>query len=178
MKRTQLWEVLSFFIVLAVAVDLVYVHKELRRVERLSSGRETAAEGDQLLPMKAFAMSGEEVRIPANRQRLVLYMSRHCGACAKAMPNWSAMARTLGKENVLFAVPDGDTADLREMPAYLASYQLQGFPVVKLDDQVITRFNMFAVPSALLIGSDGTVRKVWRGALDQETVLRLWKSNR
>jgi len=175
-RRSRFFDIFSFLVVLAVGVDLVYMHAQLRKIERLVIAGDSAVTGDKLLPMIATTVSGAKISIPADRKRLVFYISRHCGACTKAMPAWSDTARTLGRENVLFLLADSDPEALREMPAFLASYRLQGFSAVKVDERLMSRLNMFSVPRALLVGSDGTIQKVWQGTIDQKALLKIWDS--
>lgn len=183
MQKSKVIDWLSLVIAVAIGSDLIYTHVRLRNIEKITPGgnlaaaEETMPTGTKFLPMPAKSLLGHRVRIAAGRQKLIFYISTSCGVCAKQMPEWSEAARTLGKESVLFLTAENPPVATREVPKYLASYGVEGFPTASIDKQVMMNYSMFSVPRILLVSNDGRVRQVWGGRVARETLLQAWNSH-
>jgi hypothetical protein len=146
----------------------------VQRLEVVTRGAGDALDAAKLLPMPATTGAGQHVTVARGEPRLIFYMSPHCGYCGKNMPVWSDIAHRVGLNHALFLV--GDEREMPQMPAYLAKYAVAAVPAVAADPEVLGRFYMMQVPKTVLVSGDGTVQKVWRGAVTTEAVLQAWTS--
>ncbi len=171
MKKLPVFDILSLVIIVMLGVDLYRTHDRLNRLELFTRGGEPL-DSSSLLPMAAAAATGQQVTIRRGEPRLIFYMSAHCGICGQNMPVWSAIARQVGPKHALFLV--SDPVEMPLMPAYLAKYDLGGFPVVTADREIVNRYYMLTVPKTVVVDADGKVVKVWRGVVTAGDVLHGW----
>ena len=174
MKKFPILDVLSLIIILALGYQLYQVQQRLQRLETVTRGAGDALDAARLLPMPAVTPAGQRVTIGRGEPRLIFYMSPHCGYCGKNMPVWSDISHRIGASHALFLV--GDEKEMPQMPAYLAKYDVGGVPTAAADQEVLGRYYMLQVPKTVLVSGDGTVEKVWRGAVTTEAVLQAWTS--
>src|SRR5436190_9830861 len=103
MFRKKLVDVLSLCVAVAIGADLVYTNVRLRKLERIAEASpfgepSSLVVGAKFLPSRATSFNGRTVDLPAGHEKLIFYLSTHCGACAKQLPDWSQAAQALGKD--------------------------------------------------------------------------------
>ncbi len=174
MKRFPILDVVSLIFILAVGVFVMDLSTRVRALERSAGGTTDLLNGAKLLPMPAAALTGVPVQIPPGRRQLIFYMSPRCGSCERTMPAWTNLAHQLGRNNVLFLLADSNQESIDALPQYLRSHQLSGFNAVRVDPEVMKRYQMLQLPRTILVSGDGRVQQVWRGSLSTDAVLQAW----
>jgi thiol-disulfide isomerase/thioredoxin len=174
MKKLPIIDLLSLIVILFVGFEVWQLQGRVDRLELVNRGDGDALQSASLLPMSAVTPAGQRVTIGRGQPRLIFFMSTHCGYCAKNMPVWTQIAQKVGRDHTLFLL--GNPEEMKEVPGYLAKYGLNGFPAAFADQDVIGRYYMKLVPRTLLVSSNGTVEKVWRGAVTSDSVLQGWNS--
>ncbi|HEV8432590.1 MAG TPA: hypothetical protein VGR95_04195 [Thermoanaerobaculia bacterium] len=174
MKKVPIVDLLSLVIIIALGVDVYWMHDRIDRLELVARGQGDALDYASLLPLSGENASGQQTKVDRGAPKLIFYMSTHCGVCAHNMPVWSDIARQVGPQHVVFVL--SSPAERPAMSAYLAKYGLGGFPAVTADPKVVDRFYMYTVPKTVLVNSRGKVEKVWRGVVTAQAVLPVWNS--
>jgi hypothetical protein len=175
MRRPAVVDVLSIILVVGLVGDLAYLHHRMSVTGKLSSTGDLL-DGARLLPMPAVGLTGERITIETGRPKLLLYTLPSCGGCRREMPEWVTAARQIGRENVLFVLAGATPDQARNVPEYLSSNQLPGFPAVRVDSSIMKEYHMLAIPRTILVDSNGVVKQVWRGAVVAKTIIQAWKS--
>lgn len=173
-KKLPVLDLLSLAVIVILGFQLYQVQQRVQRLETVTRGAGDALDAAKLLPMPAVSAAGQHVTIGRGEPRLIFFMSPHCGYCGKNMPVWSEIAHRVGAAHVLFLV--GNEREMPQMPAYLAKYSVAGVSAVAADQDVVGRYYMLQVPKTMLVSGDGTVEKVWRGAVTTEAVLQAWST--
>lgn len=174
-RLVSLFDAFTFLLILALGGYIVHLHRRIALLEAPLERNERLS-GAALLPMPARDFAGKAVTVPSGRKRLIFYLTPRCSSCTENMPIWASLSRQVGAASTMFLVVDGGDAVTREMPPYLRSYDLHEASVIRLDPQVMYRHGMFSVPRTILVGADGTVKRVWRGSVAAEKVIEAWKS--
>lgn len=117
---------------------------------------------------------GNPLAFPYNedqRSTLIMVFSPHCGVCDENWPIWEALLDRLPQDKVrAVAVDLSSQADW----AYLMQHGIADLPVIaQPDPSSIIGYRMRLVPQTFLVGSDGTVQKVWTGLLGSTEVAEL-----
>lgn len=173
MKKLPIIDLLSLILIVVIGADVYRLHQRLNRMETVAAGGD-AIESESLLPMEAFDAAGNRMRIERGEPRLVFLLSPHCPYCIKNMPIWTAVAKQVGPNHVLFLTA-GNQA-MRELPAFLAKFGAASFPSAAADPDVVNRYALTSVPRTFLVARNGTVTKAWRGAVTEKLMLDAWKS--
>jgi peroxiredoxin len=97
------------------------------------------------------------------RKTLLLVFSPRCPYCTKNMPNWNALTLGLNEKEfrvvAVSTVPEG-------VKEYAEKHGLNNIPVITTPDpKDKVAYEMNVTPQTVLIGSDGTVEKVWTGLI-------------
>lgn|GEM_PF-1767987 len=108
---------------------------------------------------------GADVHLGSLRQSgpvLVVFWSVYCGACRYIIPALNALAEKYPRGGLsIIAVSTGDPA--AEVQAYADANRLKYPVVVDGANQVARLYQVRGTPTAILIGKDGLIRKVWMG---------------
>jgi thiol-disulfide isomerase/thioredoxin len=129
----------------------------------------TPTVGSVAPPISLRNLDGKTVSLADYRGHPVLvnFWAQWCVPCRSEMPAIDAVARA-NPNVVVLAV------DVLDGPALVRQYLQQvplGFtPVLDLDGQVAGVYKVSSLPSSFFVGSDGVIRAVNVGPMDQSTI--------
>jgi len=175
------------FVVLFVlmAVELVLLIRQNRSLKRtvaeLSAGQHqgqvpTLEEGETVLPLSLSDLDGQTARVGYDhpgRDSLLLIFSPDCPACKQNMSGWQEIAKhnVAGERDLYFI----STAGQARTQQFVAEYGLEG-PVLVAQADALTGYKVAYIPTTLLIGPGGVVKRVWVGVMSEEELEELQPS--
>lgn len=172
-KRTDKFTVFLSVVSLALAVLVVLLAVQNRKLKQELSGQGgpppgTLAQGDKLEPFTVVDPAGTPVSFQFNgAPRLVLAFTSTCPHCLKTFPVWRDVLQqgTSGLEVV------GIQLDAGAKEGAAARLDTLPFPVyVPGEPAPAFVSKLYGVPTTLVVDGDGTVRRVWYGAITEENV--------
>jgi peroxiredoxin len=120
----------------------------------------------------AGGLGGYPAQLSKLRGQVVLldFWATWCGPCIAAAPELDALQRKLGPRGLRVV---GVTSDDWDKARDLARKLKLGYTIAfDREDQVATRYGVYAMPTYVLIGRDGVVRQFWSGHLDVAEIMR------
>ncbi len=98
-----------------------------------------------------------------------------CGPCVQEIPEFAAWSAANADVPILgIAARSGSGAKLAENAARLGVT----WPVLESDDDVLGAYNVQVFPTTVVVGPDGVIKTVMRGAIDADGLERLVSSAR
>jgi thiol-disulfide isomerase/thioredoxin len=151
---------------------LLYVNHDLAEIHRLDEARQLPTIGSPMTPIAVrrasdLAESGRRlVYAPTNHAHLLLVMSPDCPYCKQNWPMWDALVRKRPSNvDVTYFDVTGKFDGTVSTQHGIENDQLITAP---LDAAIEAR--IVGTPTTVLIASDGTVKRVWQGPLDEKKV--------
>ncbi len=160
-------EALLWIAALAVLAENISLLRQNRRLLEAAAPQITA--GTQLRMLSGLAPDGRVEPVilpPAGSKLLILTFSPGCPACQANQERWMRLARTLEGKGVRVLWMSRDPIDITR------NYCLQhGIPLsdalANPPYRTYLQLGLARVPSTVLVGPGGTVKKVWAGRMDQ-----------
>ena len=166
-RFNKVMEVLLWLAGLGVLAENIFLFQENRRLSEALAPQITA--GTQLQMLSGVALDGrlEPVTLPsADSKLLIITFSPGCPACQANQDGWMRLASTLEQKGVRVLWVSRDPIEITR--DYCTKH---GIPLsdAMADPPYRTyaQLGLARVPNTLLVGTDGTVEKVWAGRLDQ-----------
>jgi peroxiredoxin len=170
--------ILLALIFVAMAVEVVLLVRQNRELKQtiaeLRAGGEPVPQlepGDTVGPLELLTLDGEAARIAyedPQTETLLLIFSPHCPACQANMTNWKEIEAS-GGERPLYYV---STAGVEETREFSDEHLLNG-PVLVGDAEALAEYKVGYIPTTLVVGPGGEVRRIWVGVLEEDTVAEL-----
>ena len=118
-------------------------------------------------------LAGDRVRLSDLRGRVVLldFWAYHCGPCWTALEHLNAIqARYAGKPLTILGIHTRSrTRDKERATAVAAKLKLR-FQVLWDTAGISDKYTVRLLPTTVLVGKKGKVRKVWRGVVSETTL--------
>jgi peroxiredoxin len=166
-KSGKLIEALLWIAALAVLAVNIALYRENRRLREAAAPQ--IASGTQLHMLSGLPLNGrvDPVSLPsANSKLLIITFSPGCPACQANQQGWMRLANTLKQNGLRMLWVSRDPVEVTREYCLM-----HGIP---LDDVVADppyrtylQLGLARVPNTVLVGSGGTVDKVWSGRLDE-----------
>jgi len=149
---------------------LLYVNHTLVRQHRVDEAMRLPMLDAPLTPITVRGAQGGERPLAfgsdARHAHLLLVMSPDCPYCEKNWPRWDALVKRLAPEvDVTYFDVTGKFDRKVSADHNIRDDQLISAP---LDSAI--RARIMGTPTTLLIGSDGTVKRIWQGVLSETEV--------
>jgi peroxiredoxin len=160
-------EVLIGIAALALIATNVALLRQNRQLREAAAPQ--IAAGEQLQMLSGVTLDGhvEPISLPgANSKLLLLTFSSGCPACQENQEGWAKLANALAQKGVRVLWVSRDPVDVTRK--YCLMHGIA--PSVTLADppyRAYKQLGLARVPNTVLVGSGGTVEKVWAGRLDQ-----------
>jgi peroxiredoxin len=171
--RKNWFSLLLIIIVIIMGLEIVYLMDQNRKLRGVISNftyfTQTLGQDDSVPPFSATDLNGEIVEIaysPGQPYTLLMWFSSSCSACDDNLRFWNELYLDYNSGRVrMLGVYADDSAAIHTLAE---EYNLV-FPIVGLDDQsLVEAYNGYTLPQTMLISPQGSVRKVWRGSLDEK----------
>jgi peroxiredoxin len=160
-------EVLIWIAALALIATNVALLRQNRQLREAVAPQ--IAAGEQLQMLSGVTLDGhvEPISLPAaNSKLLLLTFSPGCPACQANQEGWAKLANALVQKGVRVLWLSRDPVDVTRKYC-----QMHGIaPSDTFADppyRTYKQLGLARVPNTVLVGSGGTVEKVWAGRLDQ-----------
>jgi thiol-disulfide isomerase/thioredoxin len=151
---------------------LLYVNSDLVKIYKMDEARQLPALGAPITPITVHGVaeaadSGRTLNFaPADHAHLLLVMSPDCPYCKQNWPMWDALVKKRpGNVDVTYFDVTGKFDKNLSAEHGIKNEQLI---TASLDSAIQAR--IVGTPTTVLIASDGTVKHVWQGPLDQKKV--------
>jgi peroxiredoxin len=160
-------EVLIWITALALIATNVVLFRQNRQLREAAAPQ--IAVGEQLQMLSGVTLNGhvEPINLPgANSRLLVITFSPGCSACQANQEGWAKLANSLEQKGVRVLWLSRDPVDVTRkyclMHGIAPSDTLADPPY-----RTYKQLGLARIPNTVLVGSGGTVEKVWAGRLDQ-----------
>jgi len=165
-KFGKVIEILLWIAALAVLIENTVLLRQNRRLIQAAAPQITA--GTQLQMLSGLGLDGriEPVSLPsAGSKLLIITFSPGCPACQANQEGWTNLVDMLKSKGVRVLWLSRDSIDITR------DYCLKhGIPLVQAvadpPYRTYLELGLARVPNTVLVGSGGTVEKVWPGRLD------------
>jgi peroxiredoxin len=165
-KFGKVIEILLWIAALGVLAENVSLFRQNQRLNEALAPQ--IAAGTQLQMLSGLALDGriEPVNLPsAGSKLLIITFSPGCPACQANQEGWMKLANALEQKGIRVLWLSRDPIDITR------DYCLKhGMPLVEAVAEPPYRtyleLGLARVPNTVLVGSGGTVEKVWAGRLD------------
>lgn len=165
-KFGKVTEILLWIAALGVLTENVALFRENRRLRAAAAPQITA--GTQLQMLSGLSLDGrvEPVNLPsADSKLLIITFSPGCPACQENQEGWMKLANALEQKGIHVVWVSRDPIDITR------EYCLKhGIPLVEAvadpPYRTYLELGLARVPNTVLVGSGGTVEKVWAGRLE------------
>lgn len=169
-QRTHL--LLGAMLLALAACNVLLIVQNLRLRSELSRYEVKGPQvGDSLRPFKAAGLDGRPVEVSfdgSGPKRVLLFFTPACRYCHEQYPYWRALLSEAdpNRFEIIGVVSQGEQK--AEIEAYLRSMGCMGeakpnMRVAFVPDDVRESYKLFSTPITLVIASDGTLEKAWRG---------------
>lgn len=178
-KGSRFFTVVFAILFLAMAVELVLLIRQNRELKktvaelqaRHAAGREdivTLEEGETVVPLALADLEGSPARVgydDPGRDSLLLIFSPDCPACEENMARWKELERTnVPEERQLYYI---STTGQERTRRFVDEHGLDG-PVFVAAAGALAGYKVAYIPTTILVGPGGVVKRVWVGVLSEE----------
>lgn len=158
----------------ALAENLVLVRQN-RRLREVPSDAQMQV-GEHLTKLSGVDLAGEiqPISFPDGPSQTVLVtFSPNCPFCRRTEPIWAALSRSLRDRGVRMLWVSRDSVD--ETKHYCEEVGISSSDVfADPPNGTFRQLGLEAVPNTVVIGSGGTIEKVWTGALNRANTSQLF----
>lgn len=163
-------KVMAIFLWLAglgVLAENIFLFRQNQQLSEALAPQITA--GTHLQMLAGIALDGrlEPVALPAGGSKLlIITFSPGCPACQANQDGWMRLASALEKKGFRVLWVSRDPSEVTRV--YCLKHGIPPSDVlVDPPYRTFAQLGLARVPNTLLVGSDGTVEKVWAGRFDQ-----------
>ena len=126
--------------------------------------------GEVLEPLLLPTLNGEPRRLAYDdpvRNTILLIFSPDCPACQENMSNWKRLQESCdpNRERLFYV----STAEGEKTAEFARDHALPE-PVLLSDHEALTRYNVFSIPTTVVVGPGGVVKRVWVGVLPEDAL--------
>jgi len=155
---------LSFILCVSAGMNVYFLEKLQRSVAAIPFGVQESADLSVVM-LQDVDGSKVNMRLNDGRESILYVFSPACIYCQKNLMNIKALADNTGKSYRFIGLSNTK----QNLASYVSDTKLP-FPVyVKRDNVEQKALDLSETPQTILVGADGHVKKVWRGAFDSET---------
>ena len=166
-RFSKVMEIFLWLVASGVLAENIFLFLQNRRLNEALAPQITAGMQLQMLSGIAFDGRLEPVSLPpAGSKLLIITFSPGCPACQANQDGWMKLASTLEQKSVRVLWVSRDPIEITR--DYCAKHG------IRLSDtladppyQTFAQLGLARVPNTLLVGTNGTVEKVWPGRLDR-----------
>jgi thiol-disulfide isomerase/thioredoxin len=118
-------------------------------------------------------LDGAPFALTSLRGKVVLldFWATWCPGCTSWIPIAERLDRRYARDGFVLVGANVEDEEVERVRTFVRERRLQA-PQLVVGPDVQGRFGTFQLPTYWLVGRDGTVRGVWRGALDEATAQR------
>lgn len=172
-KKSQRTHLLLGAMLLALAAcNALLIVQNLRLRAELSRYEVKAPQaGEKLRPFKAAGLDGRPVEVSfggGGPKRVLLFFTPTCRYCHEQFPYWRELLSEADPNRFEIIGVVSQAEQRAEIEAYLRSVGFSGeagpaMRVAFVPDEVRESYKLFSTPITLVVASDGTLEKAWRG---------------
>ncbi len=159
--------VLLWFAALGVLTENIILLRQNRRLSQAAAPQ--IAAGAQLRMLSGLALNGrvQPVSLPsAGSKLLIITFSPGCPACQANQERWAKLASALEQKGTPVLWVSRDPIEVTRDYCLKHDIPLSG-TLADPPHRTYLQLGLARVPNTLLVGTGGTVEKVWPGRLDQ-----------
>lgn len=129
--------------------------------------------GEPAPPLVGDTLDGARFDLGALRGKVVLldFWATWCPGCTTWIPIAERLDRAYARDGFVLVGVNVEHDDEAQVRAFVASRRMHA-PQLVVGPEVQARFGTFQLPTYWLVGRDGRVRGVWRGAFDEARARR------
>lgn len=187
-KGSRLFTIIFAVLFLAMAVELVLLIRQNRGLKqtiaelqaRHASAREeipTLEEGETVEPLSLIDLDGKPANVgydDPERDSLLLIFSPDCPACKENMAGWKVVEQAdVEQARKLYFI---STAGEERTRQFVEEYALDR-PVFLAGADALSGYKVAYIPTTLLIGPGGVVKRVWVGVLSEDALEELQQTS-
>ncbi len=164
------YSVFLHLILIAFAVQIVFLTRENRALRAaLTPAPPPQLEvGELLEPLAVVDLDGRKSELDfSGEQNVLMVFTTRCPYCAQNQPAWNELYARFQDRYRVLGIAVGDVESVKTY----AEKQGLSYPVVVPADAMSfpKSYKIPSVPTTVLVGADGRVKKVWNGMLNGDS---------
>jgi peroxiredoxin len=150
---------------------LIIINKYNEKMKTSNETRFLLQEGDSLKIFRAKDLYGNEFIIPEkNKEYLLFIFSASCSSCVQNIIYWKNLERLCKNRNI--KILGISISDNNRTKNFILENNINFTVIFPLEERFEIDYKIQGVPQTLLVSENGILKKIYRGILDENSIIK------